>query len=164
MVKWVPTEMKICLLLGFSSSSLSQALDWRVPVSSRAWWGSLSFGSLVKALDMPSECRHTHFAILIYSSPKDLNISAPIAWQGQSALKLHLFPWAGDQLCKASRFSHVEQLEELCIIERRIFLGAHLGEHQADWGPPALSGKMSIRFGNTFNALVGKGCWFERPP
>uniref|UniRef100_A0A8D1X3N5 Zinc finger protein 333 n=3 Tax=Sus scrofa TaxID=9823 RepID=A0A8D1X3N5_PIG len=47
--------------------------------------------------------------------------------------------FVGDQLCKASRFSHVEQREELCITERRIFLGAHLGEHQADWEPPARS-------------------------
>ncbi|XP_067589712.1 zinc finger protein 333 isoform X5 [Pseudorca crassidens] len=32
----------------------------------------------------------------------------------------------GDQLCKASTFSHLEQREELCVTERGIFPGTHL--------------------------------------
>ncbi|XP_040096864.1 zinc finger protein 333 isoform X2 [Oryx dammah] len=35
----------------------------------------------------------------------------------------------GDQLCKTRTSSHLEQREELCVTERGIFPGAHLGPH-----------------------------------
>ncbi|KAB0366861.1 hypothetical protein FD754_011017 [Muntiacus muntjak] len=35
----------------------------------------------------------------------------------------------GDQLCKTRMSSHMEQREELCVTERGVFPGAHLGPH-----------------------------------
>ncbi|XP_055284740.1 zinc finger protein 333 isoform X1 [Moschus berezovskii] len=37
----------------------------------------------------------------------------------------------GDQLCRTGTSSCLEQREELCVTERGIFPGGHLGEHQA---------------------------------
>ncbi|XP_029072177.1 zinc finger protein 333 isoform X2 [Monodon monoceros] len=61
----------------------------------------------------------------------------------------------GDQLCKASTFSHLEQREELCVTERGIFPGTHL--------EPQLQPQDSIPNQDIFAEIPSIGMKREQP-
>lgn len=52
----------------------------------------------------------------------------------QSAYTMRLSPQTGDQLCKPSTFSCLEQREELWTTERGTFPRAHPGKYLAEQG------------------------------